>query len=427
MNHKKSSDNKDDSFRSSKRDDHHSYRSKSSRNSHSDHQTNQSSLPSSNKSSTFNYTNNGSQRTRTNLIEIVRTESTSLPNLSEPATKSNSNKADDMLMEEMLLEEERKPNSIKPIDLDSLTIPESTNKSTNDTKQSTNSTPSPTKKPYYVLHKVPHTNHTTPPRPKKPQIQQSTIDESSRRTSLEDRISTIFGVPVNSPTKPTDTQPTISSVQTLTPSDKSTESSQDIRLSTLIVKKNERDSNEKISLPDDKRSNKHYTTEWLASQKPEETPVTEELPTPVSLPNLTSNQTPTDPKSSSSSSNGTTKFGKLTELMGKIAQIQSDNPSNPNETDDAVPMSAKHLERMERRKQRETRQSEIATIAKEALKPAFKKHTISKEEYKQIMKKVVTKATSANEVDRVRIGKMVDAYVEKYRLIHEHKNSKTVT
>ena len=44
-----------------------------------------------------------------------------------------------------------------------------------------------------------------------------------------------------------------------------------------------------------------------------------------------------------------------------------------------------------KRKQREQRQSEIAAIAKEALKPAFKKRTISKDEYKEIMKKVVTK------------------------------------
>ncbi len=79
------------------------------------------------------------------------------------------------------------------------------------------------------------------------------------------------------------------------------------------------------------------------------------------------------------------------------------------ETEDAVPISAKHLERIERvssfishnyiqvyhwyfqRKQREKRQSEIAAIAKEALKPAFKKRTITKDEYKEIMKKVVTK------------------------------------
>jgi len=179
-------------------------------------------------------------------------------------------------MEEMLLEEEEKQRPTKSIDLDSLTIPENATKPTNDTKQPinpTNSTPSPTKKPYYVLHKVPHTNHTTPPRQKKPPVQQQqpTVDDSSRRTSLEDRISTIFGV---SSTKTNDTQSTISSVQILTPSDKSTESPQDVKPSMLIMKKKEPDLNEKISLPDDKRSNKLYTTEWLASQKPEEASVT---------------------------------------------------------------------------------------------------------------------------------------------------------
>ena len=82
------------------------------------------------------------------------------------------------------------------------------------------------------------------------------------------------------------------------------------------------------------------------------------------------------------------------------------------EAEETVPESAKHLERLERvscsitlrkslqippifqRRQREKRQSEIAAIAKEALKPAFKKHTITKEQYKEIMKKVVTKVCS---------------------------------
>ena len=82
------------------------------------------------------------------------------------------------------------------------------------------------------------------------------------------------------------------------------------------------------------------------------------------------------------------------------------------EADDTVPMSAKHLERVERvscsiswkksphfflniqKKQRAERQSKIAAIAKEALKPAFKKHTITKDQYKEIMKKVVTKVCS---------------------------------
>ena len=132
-------------------------------------------------------------------------------------------------------------------------------------------------------------------------------------------------------------------------------------------------------------------------------------------------------------------------------------------TEEAVPISAKHLERLERvrkvlnrfkrsilcfplqRKEREKRQAQIAIIAKEALKPAFKKRDITKEEYKIIMKKVVTKvnipsdfifrkrftqihclfqATDANEVDRTRIRKMIHGYVTKYRTEHERNTSK---
>jgi len=48
----------------------------------------------------------------------------------------------------------------------------------------------------------------------------------------------------------------------------------------------------------------------------------EELPSLVSLPNLTSNQTAADPKISSDE---TTILSKLTELMGKISQKQSES------------------------------------------------------------------------------------------------------
>lgn len=116
------------------------------------------------------------------------------------STKTNGNKADDMLMEEMLLEEEQEKSPIKPIDLDSLTIPEAATKKSDTTVQEPTKTdttttiptittatvisttitttttisssvtsapsltPSPTKKPY-TLYKVPHTNHMTPPMP----------------------------------------------------------------------------------------------------------------------------------------------------------------------------------------------------------------------------------------------------------------------
>ncbi len=73
---------------------------------------------------------------------------------------------------------------------------------------------------------------------------------------------------------------------------------------------------------------------------------------------------------------------------------------------DSIPISAKQLEISERvsfeidenliifhfqRKQRYKRQREIISIAKRALKPSYKQREITKEEYKKIMKKVVTK------------------------------------
>jgi len=105
-------------------------------------------------------------------------------------SKPNGGTADDMLMEEMLLEEEKEQSPVKTIDLDSLTIPETssqksdikqepikpiatttvatppittvTTTTTSVTTSASSSTPSPTKK-LYTLYKVPHTNHVTPP------------------------------------------------------------------------------------------------------------------------------------------------------------------------------------------------------------------------------------------------------------------------
>ncbi|CAM4897708.1 unnamed protein product [Rotaria socialis] len=464
--------------------------------------------------SPFMNSNGGSQHSRSNLIEIVTTEAASgstqvpptrlsLPQVKSDAikplpappiptniesktnttdsiqsTKTNGNTADDMLMEEMLLEEEQEQSPVKSIDIDSLTIPETSNKKPDNIEEPikviettvttasiltatvtsiSSLTPSPTKKPY-TLYKVPHTNHMTPPlssRHKKQTKKESTniqseptiatpnkptIEDNALRTSLDERISTLLGV-TNKPTNSSiEQQPDIRTNQTTrtsTPSDKSTESPQDIPslISNLIKKSSDHTSvTKKLTANDDRRStpSKHYTTEWLASQKPEEAP-TEEiivLPSLVTLPTLVSSQpSVSNTKSSSTNSGEAAMLGKLTEAMSKLIQKQGDTNPPPSttatEADDAVPISAKHLERLERRKQREKRQSEIAAIAKEALKPAFKKHDISKDEYKEIMKKVVTKATHANEVDRKRIGKMIDAYIEKYRTIRQHNTTKT--
>jgi hypothetical protein len=109
---------------------------------------------------------------------------------SAASRKSNGGTADDMLMEEMLLEEEQEHAPVKSIDLDSLTIPETTtlkldSKNVEPAKITTETpvpslTPSPTKK-LYKLYKVPRTNHTTPPlssRHRKP----SEKDSSRTRT-----------------------------------------------------------------------------------------------------------------------------------------------------------------------------------------------------------------------------------------------------
>ncbi|CAF0936998.1 unnamed protein product [Rotaria sordida] len=479
----------------------------------------------------FINTNGGSQRSRSNLIQIVTTEaaseftllpvrlsssqvkSESIKPLSVPSipvkvesktntnesiqstitSKTNGNTADDMLMEEMLLEEEQEQSPVKSIDLDNLTIPETLTEKIDNKEESmkvipttttvtpiptttTLSTitpvpsliPSPTKKPY-TLYKVPHTNHMTPPlssrHKKQTKKESSTIqsestttnkslaDDNLRRTSLDERISNLLSVPATSSNKSInssteqqqqlDNRTNSSNPTTIisTPSDKSTESPQDIPLliSTMMKKGQDHLSlTKKLNTNDERRSttSKHYTTEWLASQKPEEAP-TEELivlPSLVTLPTLVSSQPSTisNIKPSPISNSGeSVMIGKLSEAMSKLIQKQNDTnlpattTTTTTETEDTVPISAKHLERIERRKQREKRQSEIAAIAKEALKPAFKKHDITKDEYKEIMKKVVTKATHANEVDRARISKMIDAYVQKYRTIRQHNSSKT--
>ncbi|CAF3836909.1 unnamed protein product [Rotaria magnacalcarata] len=387
------------------------------------------------------------------------------------STKTNGNTADDMLMEEMLFEEEQEQSPVKSIDIDNLTIPETPNKKPDNIEEpmkviqtaattltSTvtsvpSLTPSPTKKPY-TLYKVPHTNHMTPPlsaRHKKQTKKESTniqseatpnkptIEDNALRTSLDERISSLLGA-TNKPTNSSiEQQPDIrinQTTRTSTPSDKSTESPQDIPslISNLIKKSSDHTSvTKKLTTNDDRRStpSKHYTTEWLASQKPEEAPTEEiiALPSLVTLPTLVSSQpSVSNTKSSSTNSGEAAMLGKLTEAMSKLIQKQGDTNPPPSttatEADDAVPISAKHLERLERRKQREKHQSEIAAIAKEALKPAFKKHDITKDEYKEIMKKVVTKATHTNEVDQIRISKMIDAYIEKYRTIRQHNTTK---
>lgn len=223
-------------------------------------------------------------------------------------------------MEEMLLEEEQEQNPVKSIDLESVIIPgNSTQKPDKKTEVlpvisttlvasqaaiTPSLTPSPVKKPY-TLYKVPHTNHTTPPRSSRHKkqtisttrteiyssfshlidfilesnnITKSSNDDNLQPTLLDQRISNIFGEqsaisvegqPIENRLNPT--------IQTPTSSEKSTDSPQDIKpfIQTMVKKEPTIESRSltlKHSISEEKRSisSKHYTTEWLATQKPEE-------------------------------------------------------------------------------------------------------------------------------------------------------------
>ncbi len=291
------------------------------------------------------------------------------------ASKTNGGTADDMLMEEMLLEEEQEQSPVKSIDLDSLTIPETSIKKT-DTKEepikiittttvstppittvtttttlittsAASLTPSPTKK-LYTLYKVPHTNHVTPPlssRHKKQIKKEPSITRNYFNQLTFSINSFLLGVPPTSSTEQQlDTRPNPSTqiiTTTSTPSDKSTESPQDITslISTMIKKGHDHAPlTRKLSINDERRSttSKHYTSEWLATQKPEEAPtgLLEELtalPSLVSLPTLISSQVATNnTKPSISNSGEVMMLGKLSEAMSKLIHKQGDTNGKLN-------------------------------------------------------------------------------------------------
>lgn len=143
-------------------------------------------------------------------------------------------------------------------------------------------------------------------------------------------------------------------VQTSTPSDKSTESPQDIKslIQTTMKKESSGESRSitlKQSISEERRSttSKHYTSEWLASQKPEEAIpgnciyhrliviikyclcFAEDVPTLpplVTLPTLVSTQPSTNnlKSSNASTSSNTSMLSKLPELMSKLIQKKTD-------------------------------------------------------------------------------------------------------
>lgn len=282
-------------------------------------------------------------------------------------------------------------------------IPESSTKKIEKTDEdeknnaTTKTTTSLVKKPYTLI-KVPNANVTNSPffqrKLSKNEISKSDSDfstrkidsngENGKRTSLDERISILCNVPTEQTTP-----------------------------NQISTNKDERRS----------ASSKNYTTEWIANQKPEDAPAPiEELPNfpPLTAPSATRNGVV---KSETVDSN---VFGKLSEVMNKFIRKQTDVNGSNNESEEIVPSSAKqleHLERTERRKEREKLQSQIAAIAKEPLKLAFRRNLVDKDEYKTIMKKVVNKATHANEIDRNQILKMVKGYLEKYGSLRQQEKS----
>ena len=92
-----------------------------------------------------------------------------------------------------------------------------------------------------------------------------------------------------------------------------------------------------------------------------------------------------------------------------------------------TPISAKYLELKERVRSSEKRGmnrtslcslkkhrrlARIVAIAKATSKPAFQQHLITKEEYKRIMREVVTKARKYQHIDPERIRRMVVTAVQ---------------
>ncbi len=108
----------------------------------------------------------------------------------------------------------------------------------------------------------------------------SSIDDGPRPTSLDERISSILGVPATLSSNSEillETRPTLSAPTIAIANDKASTNPQDIKAVIPATMRNERDHlslTEKLPTIEGRRSStsKHYTTEWLASQKPEEAP-----------------------------------------------------------------------------------------------------------------------------------------------------------
>ena len=76
--------------------------------------------------------------------------------------------------------------------------------------------------------------------------------------------------------------------------------------------------------------------------------------------------------------------------------------------------------------EKNNRQKKIVNAIKMALMPHFKRKHINKEEYKDILKKSVTKVSQSKDKDinPNKIKKLIEGYVEKYNLFYANKMTK---
>lgn len=90
---------------------------------------------------------------------------------------------------------------------------------------------------------------------------------------------------------------------------------------------------------------------------------------------------------------------------------------NPDKNDDDVPSSAVQLNHKEKYIQKLNRQARVIEEVKVALKPHYQKRDISKDQYKEVLRKAVPKICHSKdgEINPVKISSLVSAYVKKMK------------
>uniref|UniRef100_A0A1A9WFT1 SFR19-like C-terminal domain-containing protein n=1 Tax=Glossina brevipalpis TaxID=37001 RepID=A0A1A9WFT1_9MUSC len=91
---------------------------------------------------------------------------------------------------------------------------------------------------------------------------------------------------------------------------------------------------------------------------------------------------------------------------------------------DDVPNSAVELQVKDKFLRKLNRQERVVEEVKLVLKPRFNKKQITKEDYKEIMRRAVPKIchSKSGEIDPHKIKNLIDAYVKKFRAKHKKLN-----